>query len=104
MDGAPGAVAGVTELLGADAMPAPAILLATTVNVYAVPLVKPVTIWLNPVVPALLSVPPAGLEVTVYPVMALPPLLAGAVKVTVACALPAVAVPMVGALGTVRGV
>ena len=34
----------------------------------------------------------------------LPPLLAGAVKVTVACALPAVAVPMVGAPGTPAGV
>ena len=36
--------------------------------------------------------------------MTLPPVLPGAVKVTVACALPAVAVPMVGALGTVAGV
>ena len=36
--------------------------------------------------------------------IALPPLLAGAVKVTDACALPAVAVPMVGAPGTVTGV
>ena len=36
--------------------------------------------------------------------MADPPLEAGAVKVTVACALPAVAVPMVGAPGTVQGV
>jgi hypothetical protein len=36
--------------------------------------------------------------------MAEPPLEAGAVKVTVACALPAVAVPMVGAPGTVAGV
>ena len=36
--------------------------------------------------------------------MAEPPLLAEAAKVTVACALPAVAVPMVGALGTVAGV
>ena len=33
-----------------------------------------------------------------------PPLLAGAVKVTVADALPAVAVPIVGAPGTVAGV
>jgi hypothetical protein len=34
-------------------------------------------------------------------VIGLPPLLAGAVKATVALALPAVAVPMVGAPGTV---
>ena len=33
--------------------------------------------------------------------MALPPLLTGAVKVTVALALPALAMPMVGAPGTV---
>ena len=36
--------------------------------------------------------------------MAAPPLEDGAVKVTVACALPLVAVPMVGAAGTVAGV
>lgn len=36
--------------------------------------------------------------------MALPPLLAGAVKVIDTCVLPAVAVPMVGAPGTVTGV
>ena len=35
--------------------------------------------------------------------MALPPLLAGAVKLTVACVLPAVADPIVGAPGTVAG-
>ena len=52
----------------------------------------------------MLSTPPAGLEVTVYPVIALPPLLAGAVNATVACVLPAVAVTAVGAPGTVMGV
>jgi hypothetical protein len=36
--------------------------------------------------------------------MAEPPLLAGAVNVTVAWAFPAVAVPIVGAPGTVEGV
>ncbi len=36
--------------------------------------------------------------------MALPPLLPGAVKLTVACALPAVADTAVGAPGTVAGV
>ena len=36
--------------------------------------------------------------------IALPPLLAGAVKVTLAWALPPVAVPIVGAPGTVAGV
>jgi hypothetical protein len=37
-------------------------------------------------------------------VIALPPLLAGAVQLRVACALPAVAVTPVGAPGTVAGV
>jgi hypothetical protein len=50
------------------------------------------------------AVKPPGLEVTVYPVIAEPPLLAGAVNVIVACAFPAVAVPIVGAPGTVEGV
>ena len=47
---------------------------------------------------------PPGFDVTVYDVIALPPFEAGGVKLTVACALPAVAVPIVGAPGTVAGV
>jgi hypothetical protein len=64
-------------------------------------LVSPVTVigLVEPV-----PVKPPGLEVAVYPVIAEPPLLAGAVNVTVACAFPAVAVPIVGAPGTVDGV
>ena len=54
--------------------------------------------------PAPLAVMLPGLEVTVYPVMADPPLLAGAANATLACALPAVAVPMTGAPGTPVGV
>ena len=46
-------------------------------------------------------VKPPGLEVTVYPVMLAPPLLAGALNATEACPLPAVAVPMVGCPGTI---
>ena len=53
--------------------------------------------------PALASTPPAGLDVTVKPVIALPPV-APAVKVTVACPLPPVAVAPVGAPGTVAEV
>ena len=45
-----------------------------------------------------------GEDVAVYVVIVAPPLLAGAVKVTVACALPRVAVPIVGAPGSVEGV
>ena len=53
---------GDTELLAADAEPVPAELAAVTVNVYAVPLVKPVTVMglEEPVL-----VMPPGLEVTV---------------------------------------
>ena len=49
------------------------------------------------------SVIPPGFAVTIYPfgMMAEPPVLAGAVKVTVACWSPGVAVPMVGAAGTI---
>jgi hypothetical protein len=94
--------------------PAPAPFVATTVNVYAVPAVSPVMRWLVPVVPAFESTPPAGLEITVYPVIAVPPVAAapvGAVKVTVAREVPlaiaeadSVAVPIVGAAGTVYAV
>ena len=63
---------------------------------------------MSPVIVIGLAAPVAvllpGLEVTVYPVIAEPPLLAGAVNVTVAWAFPAVAVPIVGAPGTVEGV
>ena len=64
------------------------------------PLVRPVSVA---DVPATVALAPAGLEVTVYEVMALPPLLAGALQETDAEALPAVAVTAVGAPGTVAG-
>ena len=41
--GAPGTVAGITELLAEDAALVPALLVAVTVKVYAVPFVRPVT-------------------------------------------------------------
>ena len=54
--GAPGAVKGATGVTGgdgADAGPVPCALVAVTVNVYGVPLVRPVTVQLNgPVVHA----------------------------------------------------
>ena len=60
--GAPGADAGVTEFDAADAAPVPALFVAVTVKVYAVPLVNPVTVMgLDVPVP----VNPPGLEVTV---------------------------------------
>ena len=102
--GAPGTVAGVTLFEAADCALDPIALVATTRKVYAVPFVRPVTMCVVAVVPALLSTPPAGVEVTVYPVIALPPLLTGGVKLTLACAFPPVAVTEVGAPGTVAGV
>ena len=53
---------------------------------------------------ATVTLPPAGEEVMVYAVIALPPSASGAVQLTVAEALPAVAVTPVGAPGTVNGV
>jgi len=50
------------------------------------------------------AVMPPGDDVAVYPVIAEPPLLAGAVNATDADPVPAVAVPMVGAPATVIGV
>jgi hypothetical protein len=52
----------VTEFDGADAGPVPAVFVAVTVKVYAVPLVSPVTV-IGLAVP--LAEMPAGLEVTV---------------------------------------
>ena len=87
---------GDTLLDDADAGPVPAAFVAVTVNVYAVPLVSPVTVI---GLAAPIAVIPPGFDVTVYPVIALPPSEVGAVNVTVASALPAVAVPMVGLCG-----
>ena len=60
--GAPGTVAGVTELEAEEATPVPTAFVAVTVKVYAVPFVKPVTVIgeLPPV-----AVCPPTFEVTV---------------------------------------
>ena len=63
--GAPGTVAGVTLFDGVDCALDPTALVATTLKVYAVPLVRPVITWVVEVLPALLSTPPAGVDVTV---------------------------------------
>ena len=97
--GAPGVVAGVTELLVADAEPVPTAFVAVTVKVYVVPLVSPV-ITIGELPPVAVCPP---LEVTVYEVIAEPPLEIGAENVIVASPLPCVAVPIVGASGTVAG-
>ena len=62
MVGAPGTVAGVMLFDGAEAGPVPTELLALTVNVYAVPLLSPVTV-IGDAFPVATIDP--GLEVTV---------------------------------------
>jgi hypothetical protein len=99
--GAPGTLAGVTLFEGADVGPIPAAFVAVTVKVYGVPLVSPVTVR-GDVGPLAVMLP--GDDLAVYDVMGEPPLDAGAVNVTVACAFPAVATPIVGAPGTPPGV
>lgn len=87
----------VTDPDAPEALPVPALLVAATVNVYAVPLVRPVTtIGLDE--PEALC--PPVFDVTVYEVIDAPPVEAGAVNATDACSLLAVAVPIVGAPGT----
>jgi hypothetical protein len=89
---------GVTEALAEDAGEVPIAFVAVTVNVYEVPFDKPVTV--NGLEPPD-AVSPPGLDVTVKLVIAEPPLLAGALNDTVACALPALALTPVGAPGAV---
>ena len=60
--GAPGDVAGTTRAVAAEAGPAPNALLAVTVNVYGLPLTRPVTVQLAPVV---VQVAPPGEATTV---------------------------------------
>ena len=81
------AAVGVTACDGVDAGPVPTALLAETVKVYELPLVRPVTVavvagglpatWVG------VCATPARYGVTVYMVIGLPPL-AGAVQLTVA--------------------
>src|SRR5688572_30742939 len=68
--GAPGSVAGVTLLEGADSGPVPTAVVALTVKVYAVPLVSPPT-TIGEAAP--LAVMPPGEVVTMYDVIAEPP-------------------------------
>ena len=70
-----GAAAGLSPL-------SPAVFVAFTVQVYAWPLVKPVTVH---TLSAVLHVLFPGFDVTVYPVMAAPPLLAGTLQDTATC-------------------
>jgi hypothetical protein len=62
-DGVDGGPAGVTALDGDDARLVPTTLVAVTVKVYEVPLVRPVTVQVR--APVVVQVKPPGLEVTV---------------------------------------
>jgi hypothetical protein len=93
------AATGVTAIEAADDAEFPAGLVATALNVYGVPLVKlendaeKVALFVDTMIPP-------GEDVTVYPVIADPPLLLGAVHVTPTLPSPAVADAPVGASGT----
>ena len=76
-------------------------MVAVTVNVYAVPLVKPDNVELRPVAVIPVHVEHAGDDAIVYPVIGEPPSLTGAVHDTTADASPAVANTPVGAPGAV---
>lgn len=101
--GASGTVGlGITDVDGSDAGPVPTLFVAVTVNVYAFPSVRLTTA--AEVAPPVVAVIPSGDDVTVYMVIALPPLDGGAVHVTVACVSPGTALTAVGAPGAVAGV
>lgn len=86
---------GVTELLAEDSAEFPTTLVALTVNVYATPFVKPVTVS-GDVKPVPVKLP--GVEIALYCVIADPPSEFPA-NVIDAEALRGVAVPIVGTLG-----
>ena len=101
MIGASGIVAGtngVTVLDTEEGRLLPCALLAITVQLTPTPLVRPVTV--NGELLPLAFCPP---QVAVKPVMEEPPVLDGAEKAIVTCALPATAVPMVGGSGMPSG-
>ena len=102
--GAPGSVAGTAEFVAADAVPVPTAFDAVTEHVYEYPLASPETTAGLAVEVADPAVPPLeDTQAVAYPVMVDPPLLVGAVNVTEIWALPRVAVPITGAVGTVAG-
>ena len=90
----------MTALDALDAEPVPTALMAVTVNVYAVPFVRPVTVQLSGPVVHEQDRPP-GLAVTVYAMIVAPPVLVGADQETSTCPLPAVPTTPVGAPGSV---
>jgi len=100
--GAPGAAAGVAVVEAAEAVPVPELFDAVTVKVYPVPLVRPETVQV--VAPAVVQVKLPGDEVTVYPVIAEPPVPGAVQDTTDEESAFDVAVTPVGVPGTVAEV
>jgi hypothetical protein len=102
--GTPGAVGatGVTVFEAAEKAPEPTAFAARTRKEYAVPLTSPVAVKLVDTGTLVRTTVAPLVRSTVYPVIGEPPS-AGAVQVTVADALPAVAAPITGAAGAVTG-
>jgi hypothetical protein len=94
--GALGAVAPLRLSVAIDGDELPLVFVATTTNLYAVPFVNPVTVQEVDVV---VQVKRPGNEVTVYPVIALPPLDTGAVQLTTEEVLAYVRLTLVGGCG-----
>jgi hypothetical protein len=83
-----------------ETAPDPALFVASTVNVYALPLVRPVTVQLMVDV---VQVNEPGDEVTVYEMIAAPPVVNGADQETVTEESSLVPMSPVGTPGTVAG-
>jgi len=96
--GAPGTVAGVTEPEATEGSDEPISFEATTVNVYAVPLVRPAIVHDNSTVSHITT--PSPLVIT-YPVTGEPPVEAGANHDNVIVESPETPMTLVGANGTV---
>jgi hypothetical protein len=91
-------------LIGADAVDeteVPTAFVAVTLKVYVLPFVRPATVIGELV---LVNVSPVSTTVSVYEVIGVPPLSAGAANVTVAVSSPRVAVTVVGASGIEAGI
>src|SRR5436190_14004194 len=95
-----GVVYGVTDGEEPEGAPVPTEFVARTTNVYAVPLLSPLIVALV-VEPSTSVDAPPGLATTLYLVIDLPPLLAGAAQVTTAERSPALAPTPVGLPGAV---
>ena len=93
--GAPGTVAGITVFDGNDGALVPDEFSTVTVNEYDVPFTSPVTVS---GLAAPVTVLPPGLDVMVYDMTAALPFGTGGAKLTVALALPGIAVTAVGGL------